>query len=378
MMIKILQCIAHIPISTRNTIDESRLEEAVKPLCSYSDENVSSLASTLVERWSSLRHVFKIPKKSKKESATATATPAASTRQSPSQTGAATPQALGVESRDAGGSESPKLTRWRNSPAPQPSRIRSESPMEQDSDIFQRQNQQHQNHSQQPRLGNTGWGRRGGFRGQSPGGSMQANRSPGRPPYPGYRQRYAHNMSRSRSPRGFHRPMSIRFPRNSADEYRAPSQQPSGFGPSEPTDRGSSPMPFSTLPARGRYARWGEHGSQQRMSGEGEKPYAMEANPDRRRQPYTRADNARYENSRPADDTPRLAPGWRTAYTGDGIPYYYHEATKETRWEPPVADQPPKGGNRYADLGVNSPGARDGHFSRRKADGRDARVYSAA
>ncbi|KAJ2340434.1 hypothetical protein GGF43_006410, partial [Coemansia sp. RSA 2618] len=137
-------------------------------------------------------------------------------------------------------------------------------------------------------------------------------------------------------------------------------------------------MPFSTLPARGRYARWGEHGSQQRMSGEGEKPYAMEANPDRRRQPYTRADNARYENSRPADDTPRLAPGWRTAYTGDGIPYYYHEATKETRWEPPVADQPPKGGNRYADLGVNSPGARDGHFSRRKADGRDARVYSAA
>lgn len=32
-----------------------------------------------------------------------------------------------------------------------------------------------------------------------------------------------------------------------------------------------------------------------------------------------------------------LPPGWRQALTGDGKPYYYHEKTRETRWDPPVA-----------------------------------------
>ncbi|KAJ1894694.1 hypothetical protein LPJ66_005038, partial [Kickxella alabastrina] len=39
-----------------------------------------------------------------------------------------------------------------------------------------------------------------------------------------------------------------------------------------------------------------------------------------------------------AAGAPKLAPGWRTAYTGDGIAYYYHETTKQTQWEPPVAE----------------------------------------
>ncbi|KAJ1947123.1 hypothetical protein FBU59_001911 [Linderina macrospora] len=72
ILIKILQCIDHLPISTRNSIEESRLEDVVAPLCSFSDENVASIASKLVERWKTLRVVFKIPKKSRKESANIT------------------------------------------------------------------------------------------------------------------------------------------------------------------------------------------------------------------------------------------------------------------------------------------------------------------
>ncbi|KAJ2479802.1 hypothetical protein IWW56_002863 [Coemansia sp. RSA 2131] len=360
MMIKILQCIAHMPISTRNTIDESRLEEAVKPLCSDSDENVSSLANTLVERWSSLRRVFKIPKKSKKESTPAAATPvaatpAASRRQSPSRTNAPTPQPSGVDGRDLGSGGSPGQTRWRDSPAP-PSRMRSASPMVDTDGSY--------NQSQRP--SNMGWGRRGGFRGQSPGGSMRINRSPSRP-NTGY-QRYPPHASRSRSPQNYRRPVPSRFARPTTDEYQPSRQavQPA-FGHSEPM-RDSSHAQFPAQ--RGRYGRWND----QQRGFRSERPHEMDANGDKRGYPYRRPDPARYESSASADETPRLAPGWHTAYTNDGIPYYYHGATKETRWEPPVAEQVPKD-TRYARLGVDSPGTTSGHFSRRRLD---VRVYSAA
>ncbi|KAJ1934532.1 hypothetical protein EC988_008781, partial [Linderina pennispora] len=89
MLIKILQCIDHLPISTRNSIEESRLEDAVAPLCSFSDENVASIAAKLTERWKTLRVVFKIPKKSRKESANVT--PSASVRESPNRTNSTPP-----------------------------------------------------------------------------------------------------------------------------------------------------------------------------------------------------------------------------------------------------------------------------------------------
>ncbi|KAJ1812074.1 histone methyltransferase set2 [Coemansia sp. RSA 2598] len=41
---------------------------------------------------------------------------------------------------------------------------------------------------------------------------------------------------------------------------------------------------------------------------------------------------------RDARSGPKLAPGWKTAYANDGAPYYYHETTKQTQWEPPLAE----------------------------------------
>ncbi|KAJ1889701.1 hypothetical protein LPJ66_007889, partial [Kickxella alabastrina] len=255
MMIKILQCIAHMPISTRNTIEENRLEEAVKPLCSYSDETIAGMASDLVEKWATLRHVFKIPKKNRKESAAGAAetltgvekTPVGSRRESPNHAANGTPPvsvgqhimanaAAGAVSGGGGGGDgdSPAgVMRWRssNNMSQPPSRMRSESPAPRDMRGYPQPSQQHHQHQQQqqqqPYYGNqqqyapanatlvataNGWARRG---------SMYRGQSPVRAPYnTGYRSRYGQQQqmpSRSRSPGAFHRtgaPYSTsRYPR---------------------------------------------------------------------------------------------------------------------------------------------------------------------
>ncbi|KAJ2723877.1 hypothetical protein GGI07_002340 [Coemansia sp. Benny D115] len=135
MVIKILQCIAHMPISTKNTIEETRLLEAIEPLCRYSDETIAAMAQDLIERWSELKRVFKIPKKSRKESSAtgtpASETPSVSRRQSPSRiarqaTPLANTSAQGLEGNFA--NERAGQQNWRNVAGVQQPRMRSESP----------------------------------------------------------------------------------------------------------------------------------------------------------------------------------------------------------------------------------------------------------
>ncbi|KAJ1936164.1 hypothetical protein GGF37_005718, partial [Kickxella alabastrina] len=380
MMIKILQCIAHMPISTRNTIEENRLEEAVKPLCSYSDETISGMASDLVKKWATLRHVFKIPKKNRKESAAGAAetlagvekTPVGSRRESPNHAANGTPlvsvgqhtmanAAAGAVSGGGGGGDgdSPAgVMRWRssNNMSQPPSRMRSESPAPRDMRGYSQPSQQHHQHQQQqqqqPYYGNqqqhqqqyapasatlvataNGWGRRG---------SMYRGQSPVRAPYnAGYRSRYGQQQqipSRSRSPGAFHRtgtPYSTsRYPRSSG--YNTPG---SSYQQQQQQQQQH---------VRGRYSSWGnqssyvnnEHADLAYDSGGGRRNAGLENDGG------NRADYANH-NSPPvapaaatnsAAGAPKLAPGWRTAYTGDGIAYYYHETTKQTQWEPPVVE----------------------------------------
>ncbi|KAJ2304737.1 histone methyltransferase set2, partial [Coemansia sp. RSA 2705] len=226
---------------------------------------------------------------------------------------AATPAASARHSPSQTAGSSPAPPRWRNSPAPPQSRVRSASPMAPDSDA--------RPHQRPPRhAGVAGWNRRGGF-------------AASQPPYPGQRHRSAQHVprSRSRSPQG---------PRRSAGPY----------GPS------------------GQHGLHARQQQQQRMPG-GDRPYAMAAGSEGGRRPYadSRPDAARYSDPRTAD-APVLAPGWRTAFTKDQVPYYYHESTKETQWEPPLAEPASR---RGADGGAA------GHFAQRRPDARDPRVYSA-
>ncbi|KAJ2852584.1 hypothetical protein IWW36_000213 [Coemansia brasiliensis] len=340
MMIKILQCIAHMPISTRNTIDEARLEEVVKPLCTYSDENVSSLAATLIERWSGLRHVFKIPKKAKRDS---TATAPSSSRQSPSQV--QTPV------------EDPRVHSNSQSPGPlqngmEPSHVRSSSPRPMGNEPGT-----YRQHGGAP-----GWGRGRGFRGSPPASHMRMSRSPARPPHSGYRQRYPppRHGSRSRSPRGFRRPAHPRFGHHSAGDYTTPNRYPPGNGSYEPPGHhGSQSMPFSPPSSRGRFGgRWGGRGAHRRIPAS-ERPYAAGSNFHERDHVEHRSEMTRSSNP-PFEGRPRLPPGWRTAFTSDNIPYYYHETTKETRWDPP--ELPPA----HADAGGDT---MDGHYTPQRRNG---------
>ncbi|KAJ2870146.1 hypothetical protein GGH93_005797 [Coemansia aciculifera] len=330
MLIKILQCIDHMPFSTRNTIEESRLEDAVKPLCSFGDENVANLASDMVERWSQLQHVFKIPKKSRKESTANT--PAASCHQSPNRTNNTPP--VSTSSRPVGGGESPGPTRWGR--ATSQSRMRSASPSSQDASGYPS--------AQHPQSSGVGWSRnRGaGVRGSSPSGSSNAGRSPSRAvPYPSaHRSRYGSHVSRSRSPSSFHRTSSSysRFQRSAAGDYPPSRPYANNLGATHRESSSSSHNP------RGRYTSWNGHGYN-RAGGYGDEPYSADTN---RERVGSAADTGHSRGSVGRDGTapssgshseqqPRLASGWRTAYSNNGMAYYYHESTKETRWDPPLA-----------------------------------------
>ncbi|KAJ2845364.1 hypothetical protein GGI22_006583, partial [Coemansia erecta] len=310
MMIKILQCISHMPIATKNTIEETRLEEAVKPLCSYTDENVAGLASELVKRWSSLRHVFKIPKKTRKRSASSTpapGTPSASSKPSPSRKNTGTPPAPDNNGQNAGGSSiapakvegsgrglgatTPDIDPlvpplWRRSnyrpTANYPSsRMRSE-PASPNQDLSI-------SHGAQTfaEYGSNGVGRvRGEYDrrgagyhryGHSPSDPLRVDRPPVRgPTYSGYRSRYqqpvSRSRSRSRSPSGLYRTASsysrfLRFP--SSDDAQGSSRTHGqydsyGNGPSHrKTQRDySGPRPEvspSSSFQRGKYSSWAGH-----------------------------------------------------------------------------------------------------------------------
>ncbi|KAJ2747985.1 hypothetical protein GGI20_000072 [Coemansia sp. BCRC 34301] len=350
MLIKILQCIDHMPFSTRNPIEESRLEEAVKPLCSFGDENVANLASNMVERWSQLKHVFKIPKKSRKESAVNT--PAASCRQSPNRASAATIATtntlpLSTTSRPAGGGESPGPTRWG----------RSASPGLKEAPGYPPTHHQHQHAG--------GWTRnRGtGVRGSSPSGSSGAGRSPSRAaPYTGgYRSRYGSHLSRSRSPSSFRRTSSSysRFQRSSAGDYPPTGRlYVNNLGSTAYRDSTGHGAPsYSSSSAhhpRGRYTSWGGGHGYTRPNCYDDEAYSADMNREKtgsvadsgHGRASGRSDSMR-DSTAPAPSSgaahleqqqPRLASGWRTACSNDGMTYYYHESTKETRWDPPLAD----------------------------------------
>ncbi|KAJ2493835.1 hypothetical protein IWW37_000221 [Coemansia sp. RSA 2050] len=336
MLIKLLQCIDHMPFSTRNTIEESRLEEAVKPLCNFSDENVANLASGMVERWSQLQHVFKIPKKSRKESAANT--PAASCRQSPNRANNTPPASTSSRPVGSGGGESPGPARWGH--ATNSSCMRSASPTSQDASGYPP--------AQQPQASGAGWSRiRGtGVRGSSPSGSSNAGRSPSRTaPYPsGHRSRYGSHVSRSRSPLSFHRTSSSysRFQRSAAGDYPPSRPYANNLGNTHRESLSSS------YRSRSRYTSWNGHGYN-RASGYGEESFSADTSRERVEsaedtnpsQISGDRDNAAPSSGLHSEQQqPRLASGWRTAYSNNGMAYYYHESTKETRWDPPLATDP--------------------------------------
>ncbi|KAJ2617299.1 hypothetical protein H4S08_000400 [Coemansia sp. RSA 1365] len=388
MMIKILQCIAHMPISTRNTIEESRLEEVVKPLAGYSDENISSMARELVEQWSSLRHVFKIPKKVRKESAVVT--PALSSRHSPSPVASTTPidsgNNAGTGDQNGGGADS--SMGWQNDSASTQSHMRSESPIVWDVST--------ENHRSFYRQNGPGWDRRdtASFRRQSPGGSMRFNnnRSPGRPSYSEFRQqqRIVRHMSRSRSPSDFRRVLPLpRFGRtNTGDRMNIshPHTPYNGLNNAEfSADRTSEQAPFSSQRgyehqqrSRPRFTPWGE--SHLHQTADSGTEITAHHNGDRRT--ATHFDSSRVNTSTATDSAPQLAPGWRTAYTKDGLAYYYHETTKQTQWEPPLAEPAlasneaaASASSRRRNIGNGSPDAGYSNGSRWRHGARDARMH---
>ncbi|KAJ1955220.1 histone methyltransferase set2 [Linderina pennispora] len=142
------------------------------------------------------------------------------------------------------------------------------------------------------------------------GGASRFSRSPGRSgpsPYSsGFRPRYGSGFhtSRSRSPLGFRRAASYsRFSRNATAGSDYQTYPPHAA-------RGSQQQPFN--------ARAPSPGSTTNDT-----------------QPAVAVGSSTSVQSAGGK---ALAPGWRTAYTADGTPYYYHETTKKTQWEAPLAE----------------------------------------
>ncbi|KAJ2516885.1 hypothetical protein H4217_004307 [Coemansia sp. RSA 1939] len=391
MMIKILQCIAHMPISTKNTIVESGLEDTVKPLCSYNDENVASLASELIERWSSLRHVFKIPKKTRKRSASATPVPeapAVSSRHSPNHKDTDSQPVLEHHTQDASGTllsgkeegdeergrgidttmphaDSPAPLNWRHSNS-QPVNYLSAQMRSVSSSPGQETGVSHGSNGSVAYGANgegAGFGsnyRAAGYRryNHSPSDPTRINRPPIREtPYSSYRSRYEQlkprSRSRTRSPDGLRRIASSysRFSRfggngdfqgsgrthgqyssyNNSPLHRESQRDYGSYGGQRPET--SPPSSFQ----RGKYSGWAGHASY-RQDGN-YRAYDMDIDRNSRGgRPMARP----YASNGTQSSDVRLAPGWKTANADNGMVYYYHEVTKETRWEPPLADAEPR------------------------------------
>ncbi|KAJ1666901.1 hypothetical protein EV178_001815 [Coemansia sp. RSA 1646] len=401
MMIKILQCISQMPISTRNTIEETRLEDTIKPLCSYSDENVANLASELIDRWSSLRHVFKIPKKARKRSTSTTpapGTPAASSKLSPNRKNTDTPPVPVHHNQNAGGSfvlakegggrgfgaATPDIDpsvppRWRHNsyrPATNylPSRMRSASPspsldagMPQGTQGYAAYGSNGEGERRGLDRSSTGYHRYG----HSPSDPLRMSRPPVRESlYSGHRSRYeqpvSRSRSRSRSPNGLRRTASSysRFSRFSGNDdaqgsgrvygqYDSYSNSPSHRESRRDYSGLRSEMSPSSSFQRGKYSSWAGHFSYRQ--GADERAYSMDTDRDNRgSSSYERSSASRIRSSSGSDaigkayppnaaqtTDMKLAPGWKTAQSDDGRVYYYHEVTKKPQWEPPLADPEP-------------------------------------
>jgi len=66
-------------------------------------------------------------------------------------------------------------------------------------------------------------------------------------------------------------------------------------------------------------------------------------------------DKKKAENKDEAKVAEKLPPGWYSALdNGTGLPYYYHEETGETRWEPPPKEQKNKRQMRKRSIGGNN------------------------
>ncbi|OMJ18877.1 hypothetical protein AYI70_g5079 [Smittium culicis] len=63
IIIPVLQCIRIMPIKTRNTIDENKIEPCVIGLSKNKDEFIADLATEILKIWSALKFVYKIPKR---------------------------------------------------------------------------------------------------------------------------------------------------------------------------------------------------------------------------------------------------------------------------------------------------------------------------
>ena len=93
----ILELLKTLPISTRNTVQNCKLDLAVTELTSHEDERISSVASQLLDDWAGLKEVYRIPKA--KISSTDVAAPGES---SPSSSISSEPRSRGSMSSSHG------------------------------------------------------------------------------------------------------------------------------------------------------------------------------------------------------------------------------------------------------------------------------------
>ncbi|OLY84615.1 hypothetical protein AYI68_g1219 [Smittium mucronatum] len=63
IIIPVLQCIKIMPIQTRNTVDENKIEPILIGLSRKKDEFIADLSTEILKNWSSLKFVYKIPKR---------------------------------------------------------------------------------------------------------------------------------------------------------------------------------------------------------------------------------------------------------------------------------------------------------------------------
>jgi len=58
----ILEILKKLPYSNKNLINDQKLEDVIKPLCDSPEKNVAALSKELIDMWSQLPTVYKIPK----------------------------------------------------------------------------------------------------------------------------------------------------------------------------------------------------------------------------------------------------------------------------------------------------------------------------